>query len=184
MELHTDDCTLVPLYTIKVPTLLEFDRANRFHIERNFPTKQKDFYTLETHQRHVLESLLNFERGDAYNFAVVTKGHKMIAKTALYRVLSSNYSSAFVSLLVDYRFQHIGYGDKVLKRVLKYAFNDLQLHRVCAEVMPTNFAMIALLKKNGFVQEGLSQKSINIYGVWEDHLIFGLINPNETTVKQ
>jgi [ribosomal protein S5]-alanine N-acetyltransferase len=181
MELHFDDCSIVPLYTIKVPTLLEFNRANRFHIERNFPTKQTDFYTLEAHQRHVLESLLNFERGDAYNFAVVGKGRKMIAKTSLYRVLHDNYSCANISVLVDYRHQHMGYGDKILKRMLKFAFEELKLHRVVAEVMPTNFPIIALLKKNGFTQEGIIRQSINVFGQWEDHAIFGLVNNSETT---
>ncbi|HAM62505.1 MAG: hypothetical protein A2Y20_01745 [Firmicutes bacterium GWF2_51_9] len=182
MELQIDDVMLVPMYTIKVPTLLEFNRANRFHIERNFPTKQKDFYTLEAHQRHVLESLLNFERGDAYNFAVVGKGRKMIARASLYRVLRENYHNAHISILVDYRHQHVGYGDKILKRLLKHAFEDLKLHKVSAEVMPTNFATVALLKKNGFVMEGVLRKSINVFGQWEDHAIYGLLNPNEPTV--
>lgn len=182
MELHIDDYTLVPLYTIKVPTLLEFNRANRFHIERNFPTKQKDFYTLEAHQRHVLESLLNFERGEAYNFALISKTRKLIAKTSLYRIQRENYACAYLSILVDYRHQHLGYGDKILKRMLKFAFEELKLHRVVAEVMPTNFPIIALLKKNGFVHEGMLRKSINVFGQWEDHAIYGLVNTSETAL--
>jgi ribosomal-protein-alanine N-acetyltransferase len=181
MEIHFEDFTIVPLYTVKVPTLLEFNRANRFHIERNFPTKHKEFYTLEAHQRHVLESLLNFERGDDFSFAVISKGRKMIAKTSLYRVMRDNYHSANISVLVDHRHQHLGNGDKILKRMLRYAFEELKLHRVNAEVMPTNFPIVALLKKNGFVQEGIHRKCINIFGQWEDHAIYGLVNPSETT---
>ncbi len=181
MELHIDDFTLVPLYTIKVPTLLEFNRANRFHIERNFPTKHEDFYTLEAHQRHVLESLLNFERGDAFSFAFMSKNRKMIGKSSLYRVLRDNYACAYISLLIDYRHQHMGLGNKVIKRMLEFAFEDLKLHRVVAEVMPTNFPTIALLKKNGFVQEGVIRQCINVFGQWEDHAIFSIVNPNETT---
>lgn len=182
MELQIDNATLVPLYTVKVPTLLEFNRANRYHIERNFPTKHQDFYTLEAHQRHVLDSLLSFERGDAYHFALITKGRKMIAKASLYRILRDNYACANISLLVDYRHQHLGYGNKILKRMMKFAFEDLKLHRLVAEVMPINFPIIALLKKNGFVQEGIIRQSINVYGQWEDHAIYGFVNPNETTV--
>jgi ribosomal-protein-alanine N-acetyltransferase len=182
MELHIDDFTLIPLYLIKVVTLLEFNRANRFHIERNFPTKQKDFYTLEAHQRHILDSLLSFERGEAYHFALIGKGRKMIARTSLYRVLHDNYDCAHISLLVDHRYQHVGYGDKIVKRMLKFAFEELNLHRVAADVMPTNYPSIALLKKNGFNHEGTLLQSINVFDRWEDHAIYSIINPNETTV--
>ncbi|TFG81645.1 MAG: N-acetyltransferase [Erysipelotrichales bacterium] len=66
--------------------------------------------------------------------------------------------------------------------MLKFAFEELKLHRVSAEVMPTNFSAIALLKKNGFVYEGILRQSINVFGQWEDHAIYGYVNTIETTL--
>ena len=37
-------------------------------------------------------------------------------------------------------------------------------------VMPRNRASLALARKCGFREEGLSQKYLRINGVWEDHI--------------
>lgn len=45
----------------------------------------------------------------------------------------------------------------------------LGLHRVCANIMPTNIRSRALLQRVGFVKEGFSEKYLQIQGQWEDH---------------
>lgn len=45
----------------------------------------------------------------------------------------------------------------------------LGLHRVCANIMPTNTRSRALLQRVGFVQEGYSENYLQIQGKWEDH---------------
>lgn len=44
---------------------------------------------------------------------------------------------------------------EVIDCVLNYAFNNLNINRVEAEVMPGNFASERVLEKNGFLKEGL-----------------------------
>jgi ribosomal-protein-alanine N-acetyltransferase len=48
-----------------------------------------------------------------------------------------------------------GITTEVLDCVLNYAFNNLNVNRVEAEVMPGNFASERVLEKNGFLKEGL-----------------------------
>lgn len=47
--------------------------------------------------------------------------------------------------------------------------SGLGLHRVCANIMPTNTRSRALLQRVGFVKEGYSEKYLQIQGKWEDH---------------
>lgn len=56
-----------------------------------------------------------------------------------------------------------------------YAFNDLRLHRIEAACLPSNAASIAVLRKNGFQEEGLARRYLKINGAWCDHLLFALL---------
>lgn len=50
-----------------------------------------------------------------------------------------------------------------------YAFGQLGLHRVEADVQPGNEPSRRLVQRLGFRQEGFSPDFINIGGVWRDH---------------
>ena len=53
--------------------------------------------------------------------------------------------------------------------VLDYAFSELGLHRLEANIQPGNTASIALVRRCGFVREGFSEKYLKIGGEWRDH---------------
>ena len=56
-----------------------------------------------------------------------------------------------------------------------YAFSDLRLHRIEAACLPSNAASIAVLRRNGFMEEGLARRYLKINGAWCDHLLFALL---------
>jgi ribosomal-protein-alanine N-acetyltransferase len=45
--------------------------------------------------------------------------------------------------------------------------------------MPRNLPSRRVVTKLGFVEEGLGRKYLKINGVWEDHLHYALLNPDE-----
>jgi len=56
--------------------------------------------------------------------------------------------------------------------------NDLHLHRIEAACVPENERSIRLLRKVGFLQEGLARNYIRINGHWRDHLdAFAYLQP-------
>lgn len=56
-----------------------------------------------------------------------------------------------------------------IQAVIIYAFEELQLHRIEANIMPRNKASMKVVQKLGFYEEGLAYKYLKINGVWEDH---------------
>ncbi len=62
-----------------------------------------------------------------------------------------------------------GYMSEGLELVLARAFTDLRLHRLEANIQPGNAASIALVRRSGFVHEGLSERYLKIGGRWRDH---------------
>lgn len=62
-----------------------------------------------------------------------------------------------------------GYMSEGMKLVFKFAFEDLGLHRLEADIQPGNIPSLRFARKVGFQREGYSPGFICINGVWKDH---------------
>lgn len=69
-----------------------------------------------------------------------------------------------------------GYMTTALRLLLPTLFGELNLHRVEAACIPNNAASVRVLEKCGFVREGLARRYLCINGVWQDHLLFGMLH--------
>ncbi|SHJ76109.1 ribosomal-protein-alanine N-acetyltransferase [Anaerocolumna jejuensis DSM 15929] len=52
----------------------------------------------------------------------------------------------------------MGLATEAVKEVTQFGFDDLKLHRIQAAVMPDNVPSLKVLKKAGFVEEGILKK--------------------------
>lgn len=62
-----------------------------------------------------------------------------------------------------------GYMTEGMAQVIRYAFDELGLHRLEANIQPGNEASIALARSVGFEYEGYSPRLLRINGQWCDH---------------
>jgi [ribosomal protein S5]-alanine N-acetyltransferase len=79
------------------------------------------------------------------------------------------FQSAYLGYYVGLQFARQGYMSEGLKLVAQYAFTELGLHRLEANIQPDNAASIALVRKCGFRKEGFSPKYLQVAGDWRDH---------------
>lgn len=68
-----------------------------------------------------------------------------------------------------------GYGTEAMRVLAKFAFEDLNLHRLSLRVLDFNGRAIAAYKKVGFVEEGRERQSALIDGKWHDDILMGLL---------
>ncbi|MET3846469.1 MULTISPECIES: GNAT family N-acetyltransferase [unclassified Paenibacillus] len=69
---------------------------------------------------------------------------------------------------------------EVLNTIIPFAFNELDMNRVQAKVIPENHSSVNLLTKLGFVQEGLLRDYI--FGEFiTDTLIFSMLKKDSIT---
>ncbi|SDL00364.1 GNAT family N-acetyltransferase [Streptomyces indicus] len=62
-----------------------------------------------------------------------------------------------------------GYMTEGVRLVLEYAFRQLKLHRLEANIQPDNAPSLSLVKRLGFQREGYSAAFQFINGAWRDH---------------
>jgi ribosomal-protein-alanine N-acetyltransferase len=72
---------------------------------------------------------------------------------------------------------HAGKGHmaKAVRAAAGFAFDTLRLHRLEAACLPHNAASMRLLEGVGFTREGYARAYLRINGVWQDHVLYGLL---------
>ncbi|MBV8564706.1 MAG: GNAT family N-acetyltransferase [Methylobacteriaceae bacterium] len=68
-----------------------------------------------------------------------------------------------------------GYMTRAVAAATGFAFGALRLHRIEAACLPQNVASMRLLKRCGFQREGYARGYLRINGVWQDHVLFALL---------
>jgi [ribosomal protein S5]-alanine N-acetyltransferase len=84
-------------------------------------------------------------------------------------IVRGSFRSAYLGYYVFAGFERRGLMRQGLKAVVRHAFYTERLHRLEANIQPTNRASLALAKSCGFVKEGYSRRYLKIGGVWRDH---------------
>lgn len=76
-----------------------------------------------------------------------------------------------------------GYTLEAARATVRYAFEELVLHRVEAACIPTNAPSRALLEKLGFRREGVARSYLKINGAWRDHVLYAMIADDVSTAS-
>jgi ribosomal-protein-alanine N-acetyltransferase len=87
----------------------------------------------------------------------------------LSQIVRRGFQSAYLGYSVGKPFAGQGYMREGLELVLRHAFTTMRLHRVEANIQPTNTASLALARGAGFRREGFSPRYLKIGGRWRDH---------------
>jgi len=87
----------------------------------------------------------------------------------LSQIVRRGFQNAYLGYAVGKPFAGQGYMRDGLELVLRHAFANLRLHRVEANIQPTNTRSLALAQGAGFRREGFSPRYLKIGGRWRDH---------------
>jgi ribosomal-protein-alanine N-acetyltransferase len=64
---------------------------------------------------------------------------------------------------------------EAVRLTVAYAFRELALHRVEANIQPDNHSSVALVRRVGFRKEGFSPHYLQVGGTWRDHERWALL---------
>ena len=70
-------------------------------------------------------------------------------------------------------------GTEILGLTLRFAFDNLHVHKVFARAFADNPASIGSFLKGGFAKEAYLKDEVYVNGQYRDIVLLGIINPNE-----
>ena len=113
----------------------------------------------------------------SYPFSIVRESDGvMIGGITLANVRRGIVQAGTIGYWVGQPHAHRGYMTAGLRVLLPTLFGELNLHRIEAACIPSNTPSIRVLEKCGFAREGLARRYLCINGIWQDHLLFGLLH--------
>ncbi|HSB08176.1 MAG TPA: GNAT family protein [Blastocatellia bacterium] len=117
-------------------------------------------------------------------FVCRTEDDAIVGSVNLSQIFRGGFNSAYLGYQMGAPFAGRGYMTEAMQLVLSYAFNDLKLHRIEANIQPHNAASIALVKRAGFTNEGYSRRYLKICGRWRDHERWAILAEDWRAMKR
>jgi ribosomal-protein-alanine N-acetyltransferase len=117
------------------------------------------------------------EEDRGYSFGIFRKGgNELVGTVSLSMVARGALQKCMIGYSLDQFHNGCGYTTEAVKLAVRYAFEELKLHRVEAGVMPENIGSLRVLEKAGFQKEGIERKGVEINGQWQDHQILSILS--------
>jgi ribosomal-protein-alanine N-acetyltransferase len=114
--------------------------------------------------------LARYDRPATEGFLVCVRDGGAIAGTVtIDSIVRGRFQSASLSYAAFAPAAGKGYMSAGLALVLEYAFTELRLHRLEANIQPGNQASLRLVRRLGFRREGYAPDMLFIDGAWRDH---------------
>ncbi len=136
-------------------------RSQSFHEPWCFPPTTEHAFTAYLQSR---------ERENQDGFLICCRQNSAIMGVInLNEIVRGCFQSAYLGYYIGAPYAGQGSMREALMLVIDYAFRELGLHRLEANIQPANIASIALVKGCGFHYEGFSPRYLNICGDWRDH---------------
>jgi [ribosomal protein S5]-alanine N-acetyltransferase len=157
---------------------LRYSQENLCHLAESGPKPSDDFLT-EFYWRNILIRAREDLLADvALRFCVfeLDKPETMIATVNFTQIFRKGAQFAYLGYGVDQQKQGHGYMFEAISAALRYVFDEMNLHRIMANYMPSNERSGKLLKKLGFTVEGYARDYLLINGSWRDHILTSLTN--------
>lgn len=113
------------------------------------------------------------ELGTGYGFGIFVAG-RFAGEINLNTIQRGPFQNAYIGYWIDEAEAGNGYVPEAVVLVLRFAFEELRLHRVQISIIPRNRASRRVVEKLGLRDEGVARRYLEINGAWEDHIRYAM----------
>jgi ribosomal-protein-alanine N-acetyltransferase len=111
--------------------------------------------------------------GTGYGFGIFLDGG-LAGEITLSSIQRGPFQNAFIGYWIDRKLAGQGLVPEATVVVLRFAFEELGLHRVEIAIVPRNMPSRRVVEKLGLREESLAQRYLEIDGKWEDHVRYAI----------
>ena len=158
------------------PAWAELRARSREHLTPWEPQWLRDELTRSSFRRRVRHYQREARDDLGYSFLILREqDDQLLGGLSLSNVRRGVTQAAVLGYWLGQPFVRNGFMTEAVGALVRFAFEELRLHRVEAATMPNNTTSIRVLERNGFRPEGYARRLLKINGTWEDHVLHALI---------
>jgi ribosomal-protein-alanine N-acetyltransferase len=116
--------------------------------------------------------------GSGVNVGLVardTQSGSIVGVTNLSQIFRKGFQNAYLGFYGMAAYARQGLMTEAVRLTAHYAFSELALNRIEANIQPENLASLALVRRAGFRKEGFSPRYLKIGDAWRDHERWALL---------
>lgn len=158
--------------------VLDFYKENKEIFERYELDRVENFYT-KAHQAALLRCEYNLlVRLQLVRYWVFEKENpkRIIGTFSFHNIRHSAYMDCELGYKFHQEVWGKGYAKESIEQGIAIMFDELEMHRIEALVMPENEPSKHLLRSLGFEIEGIKRQNVKLHGTWQDHEVYSLLN--------
>jgi [ribosomal protein S5]-alanine N-acetyltransferase len=140
------------------------------------PTWPGDDLTRAAFRRRLRRSQQEIANDEAYPFLIFRDNGTLAGGLTLGLIRRSVVQSGTLGYWIGAPHARQGLMTAAVRAIVGYGFTTLRLHRIEASCLPNNRASIRLLERTGFTKEGYARAYLRINGIWQDHLLYALLD--------
>ncbi len=116
------------------------------------------------------------DEGKSTRFFIRTKENPdiIIGLCNFTQIFRGAFLACYLGYKIDHAYEGKGFMFEALQALIRYVFEELGLHRIMANYMPSNIRSANLLHRLGFVIEGYAKNYLLINDHWADHVLTAL----------
>lgn len=157
--------------------IMDFHIRNKEFFRQWEAEKSADFYTKRYQLGIIRAEKEQIRAYSGIDFWLYDKENNfLMGKVSIFGIMGGNYSNCMAGYKLDEAYVGKGYMQEALDEVVRFMFEDVNIHRMEINIMPRNVRSIHVAEKLGFAAECESREFVEVNGVWENHLRFVKIN--------
>lgn len=166
------------LSDLSAANVLDYLKRNRSFHQPWSASRTDEIFTIEQQKINLRKEYNDFLSGRSLPFwlALHDRPDYIIGRFALTDLVLGCFRSATASWHLDQHHLNQGLASEAGAASLKSAFEDFNLHRIEANIMPSNQKSIRLAENLGFELAGYENSYLKINNQWEDHLHFVILS--------
>ncbi len=150
-----------------------FEKRNTNHLAKWESTTTSNLQPIQNRLENWIEEC---KKGVSARFFMRIKENSdlIIGCCNFTQIFHGSFQACYLGYKIDHEYEGKGIMFEALETSIRYAFEELNLHRIMANYMPANIKSAKLLDRLGFTIEGYAKNYLLINGQWEDHILTSL----------
>lgn len=125
---------------------------NRNHLKKYFPKTLETITDFSSAEKFVIQKMMDAENKNSFYFTI--KFDDKISGIITLRNLEWEIPKGEIGYFIDKKLQGNGIATIVVRKFLKFCFEELNFEKVYAKINKSNVGSIKTIEKNGFKKEG------------------------------